>query len=107
MSLHSAGQVVQSVKLFAGNGINDNCRKDLVFVDFVGLCGGKNSKKSGSRRRVGGGVNSSNAQRGHFLGLPASKKNWATSIKSVLDLERVNNGSRQHSSDLKPKVGVN
>ncbi|KAL2226033.1 UNVERIFIED_CONTAM: Ferredoxin-dependent glutamate synthase, chloroplastic, partial [Sesamum indicum] len=104
MSLHSAGQVVQSVKLFAGNGINDNCRKDLVFVDFVGLCGGKNSKKSGSRRRFGGGVNSSNAQRGHFLGLPASKKNWATSIKSVLDLERVNNGSRQHSSDLKPKV---
>ncbi|KAI3472270.1 hypothetical protein Pfo_029758 [Paulownia fortunei] len=104
MSLHSAGQVVQSVKLFAGNSINDNCKKDLVFVDFVGLCGSKKSKKSGSRRRVGGGVNSSNAQRNHFLGLAASKKNWASSIKSVLDLERVNNASQQQSSDLKPKV---
>ncbi|KAK6124663.1 hypothetical protein DH2020_041595 [Rehmannia glutinosa] len=104
MSLHSAGHVVQSVKLFAGNTINDNCKKDLVFVDFVGLCGSKKSKKSGSRRRVGGGLNSSNAQRNHFLGLAASNKNWASSIKSVLDLERVSNGSQQQSSDLKPKV---
>lgn len=106
MSLHSAGHVVQSVKLFAGNSITDNCRKDLVFVDFVGLCGNKTFKKTGSRRRVGGGVNSSNAQRNHFLGLAASKKSWASSIKSVLDLERVNIGSQQQSSDPKPKVGL-
>ncbi|KAG8372095.1 hypothetical protein BUALT_Bualt12G0030900 [Buddleja alternifolia] len=99
MSVHSAGQLVQSVKLFAGS--NSNCNKDLVFVDFVGLCG---SKKSKHRRRVGGGVNSCNAQRNHFLGLAGQKKSWASSIKSVLELERVNNGSEQKSSDLKPKV---
>ncbi|KAL3637165.1 Ferredoxin-dependent glutamate synthase [Castilleja foliolosa] len=104
MSLHSAGQVVQSVKLFAGNSITDNYKKDSVFVDFVGLCGSKKSKKSGARRRLSGGLNSSNVQRNHFLGLSASKRNWASSIKSVLDLERVNSGHQQQSSDLKPKV---
>lgn len=102
MSLQSAGHVVQSVKLFAGNTINDNCKKDLVFVDFVGLCGSKKSKKTGVRRRLSDGVNSRNH---HFLGLAAANKNWASSIKSVLDLERVGNGSRKQSSDLKPKVG--
>ncbi|KAL2465951.1 Ferredoxin-dependent glutamate synthase 1 [Abeliophyllum distichum] len=98
MSVHSA-QVVQSVKLFAGNGIT-NSNKELVFADFVGLCSGKKTKKdsSSTRRRVAG-VNSSTVQRS-FLGL---KKNWA-SINSVLDIERVNNGSLQQSSDLKPKV---
>ncbi|CAA2995966.1 ferredoxin-dependent glutamate synthase, chloroplastic [Olea europaea subsp. europaea] len=98
MSVHSA-QVVQSVKLFAGNGIT-NTNKDLIFADFFGLCSGKKTNKNSSctRRRVGG-VNNSNVQRS-FLGL---KKNWA-SIKSVPDIERVNNGLLQQSSDLEPKV---
>lgn len=100
MSVHSA-QVVQSVKLFAGNGII-NTNKDLIFADFFGLCSGKKTNKNSSctRRRVGG-VNNSNVQRS-FLGL---KKNWA-SIKSVPDIERVNNGLLQQSSDLEPKVGL-
>ncbi|CAI9787509.1 unnamed protein product [Fraxinus pennsylvanica] len=98
MSVHSA-HVVQSVKLFAGNGIA-NTNKDLVFADFVGFSSGKKTKiNSPSTRRRVGGVNNSNVQR-RFLGL---KKNWA-SIKSVLDVERVNNGSLHRSSDLKPKV---
>lgn len=101
MSLHSAGQVVQSVKLFT---ITDSCRKDLVFVDFVGLCGGKNLRKNGSRRRGGAGVNSSNAQRSHFRGLAQPGKSWASSINSVLDLERVKTGSPKLPSDPKPKV---
>lgn len=102
MSLHSAGQVVQSVKLFS---ITDNCRKDLVFVDFVGLCGSKNLKKTGGRRRGAVGVNSSNAQRNHFRGLAPSGRSWASSIKSVLDLERVKTDSQKRPSDPKPKVG--
>ncbi|KZV57862.1 Glutamate synthase 1 isoform 1 [Dorcoceras hygrometricum] len=93
MSVHSASQVVQSVKLFAGN----NVRKDLVFVDFVGLCGGNKSKKSVTRRKVGGGVN---VQRNLLL----LRKNWASSVESVLDVERANNASRRQSSDLKPKA---
>ncbi|GER25787.1 glutamate synthase [Striga asiatica] len=104
MSLHSAGQVVQSVKLFAGNSIPDYCKKDFIFVDFVGLCGARKSKRNGTRRRLSGGLKSSSSQRDQFIGLAASKKNWASSIKSVLDLERVNGGSRQQSSDLKPKA---
>ncbi|KAK4487377.1 hypothetical protein RD792_005998 [Penstemon davidsonii] len=90
-----AGQIVQSVKLFAAN----NSKKDLVFVDFVGLCSIKKSKNT--RRRV------FNAQRNNSFGLAAvSRKNWASSIKSVLDIERVENASKskQQSSDLKPKV---
>lgn len=101
MSLHTAGQVVQSVKLFS---ITDNCRKDSVFVDFVGLCGSKNLKKNGSRRRGGVGVNGCNSQRSHFRGLAPLGKGWASSIKSVLDLERVNTNSQKRSSDPKPKV---
>ncbi|KAL8489352.1 hypothetical protein ACS0TY_025304 [Phlomoides rotata] len=105
MSLNSAGHVVQSVKLFAGNNISDNCRKDSVFVDFVGLCGSRTFKKNGSRRRVGSGVNSNGiAQRNYFPGLVGSNKSWGSSIKSVLDLERVNIGSKEQSSDPKPKV---
>lgn len=103
MSLHTAGQVVQSVKLFS---ITDNCRKDSVFVDFVGLCGSKNLKKNGSRRRGGVGVNGCNSQRSHFRGLAPLGKGWASSIKSVLDLERVNTNSQKRSSDPKPKVGL-
>lgn len=102
MSAHTACQVVQSVKLFAGNNVGC-CRKDLVFVDFVGLCGANKSKKIAShRRKVRGGVNSGNAQRN----LLVLRKNWASSVKSVLDVERVNNASRRQSSDLKLKVGV-
>ncbi|KAL2464593.1 Ferredoxin-dependent glutamate synthase 1 [Forsythia ovata] len=97
MSVQSVGQVVQSVRLFAGNSVISS--KDLVFVDFVGLCSGKKSKKvcSNSRRTIS--VSGGNVQRS-FLG---SRKNWASSIKSVLDLERVNSASKQ-SSVLKPKV---
>ncbi|KAL1548750.1 Ferredoxin-dependent glutamate synthase [Salvia divinorum] len=96
MSLHSAGQVVQSVKLFS---ITDNCRKDLVFVDFVGLCG---TKKNVGRRRGAVGVNSRSSQRNHLRGLAG--KTWGSSIKSVLDLERVKADSQKRSSDPKPKV---
>ncbi|KAG6430984.1 hypothetical protein SASPL_109059 [Salvia splendens] len=96
MSLHSAGQVVQSVKLFS---ITDNCRKDLVFVDFLGLCG---AKKNVGRRRAGVGVNSRSSQRNHLRGLAG--KTWGSSIKSVLDLERVKPDSPKSSSDPKPKV---
>lgn len=88
---------MQSVKLFS---ITGNCRKDSVFVDFVGLCGSKNLKKNGSRRRGGVGVNSSTSQRNHFR----AWKSWGSSIKSVLDLERVNIASQKRSSDPKPKV---
>ncbi|XP_073017291.1 ferredoxin-dependent glutamate synthase, chloroplastic-like [Primulina eburnea] len=97
MSVHAAGQVVQSVKLFAGNNVG-SCRKDFV---FAGLCGANKTKKSGSRqRKVRGGVISWDTQR-NLLGL---RKNWASSVKSVLDVERVNNASRRQSSDLKPKA---
>ncbi|KAL6555337.1 Ferredoxin-dependent glutamate synthase [Orobanche gracilis] len=103
MSLHSAGLVVQPVKLFAESSVADNCKKDFIFVDFVGLCGTKKSKKSGTHRRLSGVSNRNNVQRNHFLGLAASKKNWVSSIKSCLELERVHSGSQQQSSDLKPK----
>lgn len=72
-----------------------------MFVDFVGLCGGKNLRKNGGRRRAAAGVNSSNAQRSHFHGLG---KSWASSINSVLDLERGKTGSTKRSPDPKPKV---
>ncbi|KAH6832541.1 glutamate synthase 1 [Perilla frutescens var. hirtella] len=101
MSLHSGGQLVHSVNLFS---ITDNCRKDSVFVDFLGLCATKNLKKNGSRRRGGVGVNTSSSQRNHFRGLAPSTKGWVSSIKSVLDLERVNIASQKRSSDPKPKV---
>ncbi|KAL6530542.1 Ferredoxin-dependent glutamate synthase [Orobanche minor] len=104
MSLHSAGLVVQSVKLFAGNSVADNCKRDFIFVDFVGLFGTKKSKKSGTHRRLSGVLNSSNVQRNHFLGLAVSKKNCVSSIKSCLEIERVHSGSQQQSSDVKPKV---
>ncbi|KAL1555383.1 Ferredoxin-dependent glutamate synthase, variant 2 [Salvia divinorum] len=91
MSLHSAAQVVHSVKL------TDTCRKDLVFVDFVGLCA---TKKNGARRRL----NSRNAQRNHLRSLPAAGKSWGSSINSVLDLERVKADSHERSSVPKPKV---
>lgn len=98
MSVQSVCQVVQSVKLFSGNGVGRN--KDFVFVDFVGLYSGKKSKKasSGTRRRIS--VNRSTVQRSSI----GSRKNCASSIKSVLDLERVSSASQQ-SADLKPKVG--
>ncbi|CAA0812826.1 Ferredoxin-dependent glutamate synthase 1-chloroplastic/mitochondrial [Striga hermonthica] len=66
--------------------------------------GAEKSKRNGTRRRLSGGLKSSSSQRNQFIGLAASKKNWASSIKSVLDLERVNGVSRQQSSDLKPKA---
>ncbi|XP_073139676.1 ferredoxin-dependent glutamate synthase, chloroplastic-like [Henckelia pumila] len=100
MSVYSACQVAQSVKLFAGNNVG-GCRKDLVFVDFVGLYGGKNSKTIRShRRKVSCGVNSGHVQRN----LLVLRKNWVSSVKSVLDVERVNNAPRRQSSDLKPKA---
>lgn len=95
-AVQSAGQVVQSLNLFAAN----NSKNDLVFVDFVGLSATKKSKNS--RRRVG------NAQRNNFSLAAASKRNWASSIKAVLDLERVDNASksvRQSGDDVKREVG--
>lgn len=84
----------QSVKLFAGNNVG-GCRKDLVFLDFVSLCGGYKSKKSRShRRKVGPGEYSRN--------LLVFRKNCGSSVKSVLDVERVHNALRR-ASDPKPK----
>lgn len=100
MSLHSAAQIVQSAKFFAGSGINDGGRKDLVFLDFVGLCAARNSRKIGIRRRLG---DCAGVQRNRFFGLAAARRK-SSPIQSVLDLERVGNGAQQSSSELKPQV---
>ncbi|XP_028056912.1 ferredoxin-dependent glutamate synthase-like isoform X3 [Camellia sinensis] len=94
--LYSNGQSLKppfssssSSSAFASN------RGGLLFVDFVGLC--CSSSRQTSRKRLGA---SSTTQR--FHGLPA--KNWS-SIRAVLDLQRLHNSSEQ-SSDSRPKVAI-
>lgn len=102
--------VVQSVvgqvpRLLYSNGQLGNSR-DWVFVDFVGLGCKSSSKKS--RRRVG--ISSTTRSTRGLLG-----KNWSSSsIRAVLDLERIGTCSSSSSSstkvsndddnDSKPKV---
>lgn len=62
--------------------------REFLFVDFVGLCCKSKTQRS---------ISSSRSVRSF-----SKKKNWSSSsIKAVLDLERVNNGSQP---DSKPKV---
>ncbi|XP_051138619.1 ferredoxin-dependent glutamate synthase, chloroplastic-like [Andrographis paniculata] len=86
MSLHSPSQIAQSIKLFAGTSITESSRRDLVFVDFVGLCRSKNFRKTRGHHRP------RNAQRNHILGL-ARNNNFASSINSVLEVHRAAGGS--------------
>lgn len=90
--LYSNGQSLKPPFSSSSSAFASN-RGGLLFVDFVGLC--CSSSRQTPRKRLGA---SSTTQR--FHGLPA--KNWS-SIRAVLDLQRLHNSSEQ-SSDSRPKV---
>ncbi|CAL5423087.1 unnamed protein product [Camellia sinensis] len=93
--LYSNGQSLKPPFSSSSSSAFASNRGGLLFVDFVGLC--CSSSRQTSRKRLGA---SSTTQR--FHGLPA--KNWS-SIRAVLDLQRLHNSSEQ-SSDSRPKVAI-